>query len=83
MNGARTIALHSIQTIRGSERQGCVLLTEAEAERLETALRLARTGKLGKERPVRLSIVDRERYGDGAARTRIIVKGYHPRAVAP
>ena len=83
MNGARTIAFHSIQTIRGEERQGCVLLTEAEAVRLENALRLARTGKLDRERPVRLSIVDRGLYGPRSVTTRLIVKGYHPRAVAP
>ena len=82
MNDARAIAFHAVQIIDGSERQGCVLLTEAEAVRLENALRLARTGKLGKERPVRLSIGNRGLYGPRSVTTRLIVKGYHPQAVA-
>ena len=78
----RIIALHSEQRFKssGKVRHGYVLLTPEEAEKLENALRLARTGKLDKVRPVALAIVDEERWGAGyAAKTRLIVKGYEPR----
>ena len=68
----RLIAFHSLQRDRLSRRTdyGMVVLTEDEAAKLEDALRLARTGKVGKERPVSLTTPI------GSVSTRIIVKGF-------
>jgi|GEM_PF-6606454 len=76
--GERLVAIHSFQQDRSSRRStdGMVILTEDEASKLEDALRLARTGKLGKERPVGLSRVL------GGVSTRIVVKGYEPKGGA-
>ena len=78
----RTIAFHAHQYWRKSERHfsGYILLSEDDAVRLENALRLSRTGKLGKCRTVRVSLVETEKYPDGgAARTTLTIKGYVPR----
>ena len=76
----RMIALHATQRRRGWQRQEShVLLTEAEATRLETALRLARTGKPDLERHVALATVEIDLYGDRALKTTLTVKGYDPK----
>lgn len=76
----RIIALHAQQTWRGGGKRGdsYVLLSEDEAERLENALRLARTGKLDKERPVPTATEDTDYPGNCIVRTRFVVKGYDP-----
>ena len=78
----RIIAFHAHQYWRRTRRHfdGYILLSERDAERLEDALRLARTGKLDKCRTVRVSLVETEKYPNGgAAVTTLTTKGYVPR----
>ena len=80
MSNEHIIAFHATQYWSGGRDawSGFILLSEDEAERLENALRLARTGRIGVERKVivkrHVASHDYERY---VVRTRIMVKGYH------
>lgn len=75
----RVIAFHAAQYWEGGHTwQGFILLSPEECERLERALRLARTGKLGEKKPVvvRTHMAD---FGDAIRRTSITMKSYIPR----
>jgi hypothetical protein len=74
----RIIALHAEQRwVSGGRRErSYILLNEEEALRLENALRLGRTGKLGKDRPVRTATPDHAFPGNPVASTRFVVKSF-------
>ena len=77
--GERKIALRSSQKYPSDRqsRSAHVVLTVAEAEKLERALRMAREGKLGVERRVPLTTVEVEAYAFGEAlKTTLSVKAY-------
>lgn len=81
MSAERIIAFHATQhwAKDRSKWSGFILLSEDEAEHLENALRLARTGKAGVERPVTV----RTHIAPGVAvpitKTQLVIKGYVPR----
>jgi len=81
MTDKRIIALHAQQRwMDGKPRpDGYILMSEDEAEKLENALRLARTGKPNKERPVPTHTPDENYWGVPVKSTRFIVKGYYPK----
>jgi hypothetical protein len=77
----RIISLHANQRRRLGERRGksYILLSEQEAEKLENALRLARTGKLGVERAVPTKTPCPAREGvNPIVSTRFTIKSYIP-----
>ena len=86
MTDKRIIALHAQQTWANGERQrsgSYILMSEDEAEKLENALRLARTGKPDKERPVPTHTPDENYWGVPVKSTRFVVKGYYPKDRGP
>lgn len=79
MMGERRIAFRSSQKHPSDQRSRSahVVLTIAEAEKLERALRLAREGKLGVERRVPLDTVEVDAYVCGEAlKTTLSVKAF-------
>ena len=80
MSNEHIIALHATQQWSGRHDAwtGFILLSEEEAEKLENALRLARTGKIGVERTVivKKHVASRD-YEHYIVKTRIVVKEYH------
>lgn len=81
MTDKRIIALHAQQIWASGERRSSsyILMSEDEAEKLENALRLARTGKPNKERPVPTHTPDENFWGVSVKSTRFVVKGYYPK----
>ena len=79
MTDERIIAFHSTQYWEGGKTwTGFILLSPDECEKLENALRLARTGKLGEKKPVVVKTHKAPGFNEAIRRTSITLKSYIP-----
>ena len=80
MSDERIIAFYSTQCWEGGKTwTGFILLSPDECEKLENALRLARTGKLGEKKPVVVKEHKAGGYDQAIRRTTLTLKSYIPR----